>query len=713
MLLVLITVVSWLFLAVLGVAVIAWTPDRLRGALVPAAPLIGAVAIVITFHDLQLVTNAVVATAVVTAGAAISLVLAARRGRLRMPGPSLRAAAAASAAGIVPFLLVLSPLLGLRDARLIQPANNNDAIAYVAVTSWLEEHRVLDRPAVREDAPAYGYVRAHLRYGLRVGEEFAQAAVATVTGTDASRSWYVAMALWLLLMPGGWMAAGHFLGLSRGVSLAAGTAASFSSVLASQAFNQNSASVLGIAFAPLALGVVAARLEGDEAPAWFTGTCAAALVGTYTEFVPLVVPALLIVAVARPPREWVVVVRRAVPSLVVALAVAPLVWTNATRSLLVARTLTAEGRTSSFAGVPYSLVTTRFLGVSPLELDLRPWWAVILAAALVVGVAAAVTLPRHRRLFGGVVLSAVLLALYLEHVQGFLYGHHRAVVISQPLVIATAVVGLAMLGARLSRRSRSSSIATVAGVVLITSVYLWSNIDTTRWLAEFPVDQRTVDASFDEADEWADEYAKEDDGSDLMIATTDFFEQHWLSYLLRDHERVGLPFAFPDYNDVSPYALFDGLRRYALVTGEDWVIADDAAVIEENARFRLVDTNRGPVTIALATRGFHDAERRPGGVARWMADDGELFILRSPDAPPRIRLDMAVNGGLVPLHLVIRTDDAVLTEVTLKEQRTTVEVPLPDAPAIRLRIENDKPAGPVPGSTDVRPLSVYVLDVGV
>jgi hypothetical protein len=702
-----------------GLVPLSLLEHRQRALLLPALPTLGAVTLVVALHvPAPFLATRVGLILVVVA----SLTLLIARGRRtpwwRMRMPSWRLLVIAAVVGLAPLCVVVLPSVRAGSPRLVQPTSSNDAFSYVTVASWLTDHPALDRPVRDEDPPAWGYVTTHLRIGLRLGDGLLHAAVGATTGHDPATTWYTAMTVWVLLLPGSYLVAGRLLGLRVVTGLLAGLFVGLSAPLATQVFNQNSASVLGIALAPLAVALlVAATTDSDSCrpPPWLAGLAIAALVGTYTEYLPLIAPGLLLFYALRGPSRWKSTLSGLSAVLAWSLLFGPFIWFNAARSLLFTSGVAAGGPASAYLDVPAWTALSRFLGVSP-AIGAAPssLSAIILALALAAGVSAAVLLSPQRRLWFSLLLASGALVLALSTFHRFPYGQSRAVDISQPLWILAALAGfeaLVVVVVENRRLLRSAGTAGLAGLWLLSLIFVRANFRTASEVAfSDAVKVRSVDGDFFRAVAWL-ERVSGPSGTNGMVVESGYFPQLWMTYLTRQQQGMTFPFLYPDYLGVGSRS--DGkLRRYALVGRDVLLDADPNVVVGENKRFRYLDLAQGNAVMAVPTKNFYEGEPPTrAGAPRWMADDGELLVLRN-DVDAKLRLQGSSLGEVAPLTLeVILSGGVTLARSDVAAQTTELALDLPPQQTVRLTLHNLKPARAPERGGDTRSLSFFLRGV--
>jgi hypothetical protein len=566
-----------------------------RERLASATGVLGAAVLVVALHIPALVTGVRWGLVlVVAAGIALAFI---QRRRHRGRGDLLSRRAwgrlvLAAALGVLPLVVTLLPELRVGGPVVDQPTLNNDAFSYVTVSDWLRGHSALDQPDTKAGPPAYGYVAFHLDIGLRIGEELLQAANATVNRSDPLRTWFPTMAVWLWLLPGSVMAAAEVLGHDRRLGAVAGVVTGASAVVIGLAYNQNSASLLGIAMAPLVVALLAAVIEDAPLPRWLPAVMVAAFLGTYTEYAPLLAGTLAI-ALATRGRDATAALARLGRVGVVSVALAPLVYVNAVRSLL--HETDAASSSAFYLDNTRVQFANRFLGTASLPHLADPnLVGAIVAVACVAGLAAAVLLDRHRWLWGSLLGAWVALLLFLEHVHVFPYGHQRAVEITNPLVLFIAVLGWGAAIERAGRAEVSTRLAVAGGVVAL--LYVVANVQRSTEVARSDlVLERHVDPPLHDAAAWAADHGGPA-GQDVSVVVDDFFDQLWLAYLLRGEADTSYPTLHPDYFRTEAFVP-PGDRRYAVVQRGLPLVADPGVVVGGNERFVFLDLGRGAATV--------------------------------------------------------------------------------------------------------------------
>jgi len=640
----LVVVLAWTLLAVIGWLLLAPLSRERRDALLPAAPLFGAAFLVVVLHDLTLVLSVGTGVWLVAPLLVLLGVVATRRDPtwVRPSGAALRALGLTVACGAVPAFFALAPSLSTGDSGVIQPSPNNDAYYYVTVADWLQDHPATDVPDIEAtpeeggDPPSYTAAKAQLTQHLRIGQELTHAAVSTVLGVSPEETWYPLTALWVLLMPAAGVAAARFLRFHLVTGLLLGTAVSLSSLVFFQLAAQNSDSLLGIALVFLALGGVVRAVGRDPlAPPWLAGLSLTALVGTYTEFVPLIAPALVVAVLVRPRSDALRALRAAVPVLLFAVLCAPLVWVRAVRSLLFLGQIQSDNLPTAFAGAPLPAIVARFFGLTSIESEDAPVLLLLLVAVFVLtGVGAALALSGRRWFFATLLGVGLFLSIYMTTVRERPYTQQRIVQLLLPLVLLVVAVGWDRLwraaGARRAAGSgrrrrdhprRAQVVVAVLGVAGAALFAITNGVVDHRMRLSDQAELRHVGPEFEEAAGWVRDVGG-DDGEKASVLVGDFFSQLWITDALRGETGVASPSLFVSYQGQTSY--WDGKPRRWLLTDRSAIKrADDGVVVKQNDRFALLDLSQGRAVVAVPADEF---------------GQNSYILLRSDSAPETIRL---------------------------------------------------------------------------
>jgi hypothetical protein len=670
---VLLIAVAWMFLALLGAVVLTSVAPAARQALLPAAPLVGAAFLVVSLHATGLVLPVRWGLPVAGLVALALLVVGLRRGTARPFAD--RASLLWSLGGLlvaVPFTVIAAaPSLRLDDPGVISPASSNDAVWYVSVSRWLQDHSILDVPSIAaaptasvEGVPADGPAVSALVFPLRLGQELVQASLNTVTGSSALDTFSPWLAAWVLLIPGGCIAAAHLLGIGRRTGLAAGIAVAASALVVQQVYAQNAASVLAIAMVMPVLACVVAAVE-RRFPLLLAALMLSALVGTYTEYAPFVGPALVGAVLLRRHGLRDAVVRGA-GVVALAIVIAPLVWWRALGTFLGVRGGAADAWPTPFVVGTPRVTINRLVGAGPLSGGFEPSLvALALAAAVLAGMGLAVLLGPQRGMWIGLLAIGVPFLAYLS-IENLGYTQRRAVEIAVPLALFMSVAGWGALVRFLAARTRRAGAAderparlprvpllTTAGLLAVLLV--WSGVNVRSSLASddsVDLPNRHVDDAYAAALGWVQEYGGPE-GEAVSVLAPDFFAQHWIAITLADEEAVEYPAVRADYFRTESF-WSPGTDRFWLVGNGVEVDADEGVVVESNARFRLLDLERGVAVIAAPSQlnGWFPVVLPDGDTST--LGNAEVIVVRSPQAGADVVL--TVRAGVdSPLQVRIES----------------------------------------------------------
>lgn len=710
---------AWAVLALTGLALLLHLDGRQQCLVMPALPALGTMLGVVILHWPAMISD--VPTSLMVGFMVVGLVATVawrRGGRLVAGAKMLPLLGLALALGVVPFTVALLPAFEIGRPALVQPTPNNDAFAYVSLASWLRSNPALEAPDRGIDAPTFGYARVHLDSGLRIGEQLLQAGVAILNRRDAAATWYATLGAWVLMLPGAYWAAGRVLGMHPAAGAIGGLGAAASTALLGQVYQQNSAAVLGVVMAPLVVILFADAVRDEPAlPWWLSSVAMAALAGTYSEYLPVLAPGLALFIVARRPAAIATVIGRSARVLLTAVVMSPFIWYNVARSLVFEARITAPGFDSSFIHAPAWVIVNRVTGAAQLDGgQLSSKLGLLLALVLGMGMLVLVGY-RGRSILLCFALGCLAVILFLTFVHRFPYGQQRAVQITIPVLVLAVSAGYERLAGWSSdfwsQRRRMMAVASGGMVVLAATAFPLVNLRSSiQWHSRFELAGRHIDASMAEGAEWISAVGGRR-GEGAIVISSNYFEQLWMTYLLRHRPAVAWPFLYPDYMNIERYERWDGrLRRYVLVGRDDYVDVDSAAVIRQNHRFRLLDLTKGDALIGIPSAQWHGAEHAPAGVANWMSNSGQLMLVRTAGTPPRVRIRGAALQDLDPLEITVTgIGGETLGVFSIGSSETEVTVEIPDRPGVVLMLNNNKEARPPAGGSEPRKLSYYLMGV--
>ncbi|MFV0524239.1 MAG: hypothetical protein ACK5RL_07050 [Acidimicrobiales bacterium] len=720
-----VVVVQWLAAAAAGWAVLGLAGDGTRRRMGPAGPAVGLAALVaVGTLGASLASMRIVTPVVLVAVAAGVVARVVRRG-----APTWSEVTAVVAPLVLPALglVVLGLPLTATGAGTVMVTANNDAMFYVSAAEWAVDHRLTDppemgpTPTTSEDAPADASALFLAVNNLRIGDVVLAAAPGALGAGPLRHVWMPQMMGWLLIVPASLAGALAWLGGERRVQAATVAVGSVvlttSTVLAHQVWNQNSASVLGIVLAPMAIAGVWAWMDGtdDRGPAPLAALLLVGLLGSYLEFTPILGLAFLIVALARRPGRIPATVGRGVQLAALTVVIGPVAVLRTVRSLLFLSGVTSDGFSTQYRYEPVPVLVARYLGSAwPFETVARGWVTLGLSVVVLGGFLAVVVAHRSRFLWLGLAVGGAALAWYVTAVVGNDYSHQRTLEILQPLLLLAAVLGWMVVADRFDERTeaapgRPRSAATVAVTLAWTGVTLAAVTTTIRAIPPDDVlELRAVNASYDALDGWAARYGGAG-GADLTVVTSGYEATIWAADALRDHPDVDYPLTYLGYLWEDSFT-DDRVDRYVLVDRDTIVTDPDAVPIEANDRFRLYDTEATGPLVLVSPRRFAFTPTEHVGTDRWawLLREGELAVVRTTGAPRRVDLRVSAPEWMAPLDLRVDVEGARPETVVLETTPTDLVVDLDDDPVTLIDLDPGGWGRAAPDGSDDRPLAVRV-----
>ncbi|MFV0260762.1 MAG: hypothetical protein ACK5PP_20180 [Acidimicrobiales bacterium] len=719
----LVVMAQWLVAAAAGWTVLGLAGDATRRRMAPAGPAVGLAAQIAvgtlgaSLAPMRIVTPVVLA--LVVAGAAATTV------RHGAPGRSEITALVAPLILPALGLVVLAWPLAATGAGTVMVTANHDAMFYVSAAEWAVDHRISDVPDLdsapldSDDAPADASAYFVEVNSLRIGDVILVAAPAALGAEPIRHIWMPQMMGWLLVVPASLAGALAWLGGDRRVRRATVAVGSVvittSTVLAHQVWNQNSASVLGIVLAPMAIAGVWAWIDGvdDRGPAPLAALLLVGLLGSYLEFTPILGIAFVIVAAARRPGRIPAAVGRGLQLGALTAIIGPVVVLRTVRALLFLSGVTSSSFSTQYRYQPIPVLVARYLGPAwPFETAATGWITLAVAGVVIGGFVAVVVGHRSRVLWLGLAAGGVAVAWYVTTVIGNDYSHQRTVEIVQPLLLLAAVLGWMVVADRLDDRAEAESgrpraAATVVAGLAWTGVVMVAVTTTIRAIPPPDLlELRAVNASYDVLDDWAMTYGGPD-GQDLTVVTSGYEATIWAADALRDYADVDYPITYLGYLWEDSFT--DGrVDRYVLVDRDTIVTAPDAVPVEANDRFRLYDTDAtGPIVFISPRRfAFAPTEHLDGEHWAWLLRSGEVAVVRTTGAPDQVDLRLSAPYWMVPLELRVEVEGGRAETVVLGDAPTDLPVELDDDPVTLIALEPGQPARPTPDGSDSRALAV-------
>ncbi|TFD71226.1 hypothetical protein [Cryobacterium gelidum] len=613
---------SILILSVLGFAVLVHLRQELRVVLVPAVPLIGAAYLVVVLHLTGLFLPVRVGIWVAVGVAIAGMLLQFWRGRIAFVDwfSALPNLVSVSVVGLLGALLAWLPSLLAGSSLPMQATESNDAFYYVSVSRWALDHAITALPDIGispltgADSPAFGPAYESVHYSLRVGQEVLQAGLGVLTTVPIVNGFSPLLGVWVFLISGGAWTLGAAFGISRVARLVMGgmLVASFS--VQSQVLQQNADSLLGISFLPLVVGLVSMVVrptpDHPRPPLWLPGLALAAILGTYSEYLPLLGVTLASLTLIGPLGGLRSALFRAGGLIGLSIAMGPLIWFKTVSSLLFIGALTADGNGQ---GATVSAIARQitepwrpFLSVVwPAKLSFLA--IAVLAVFVVVGLVAALATLFFRRTrpyaVGGLVLASGIV-LFIGS-RGNEYITRRAADMLSPLLIIAVVLGASAVIQAIGReRRRTIRRALTIGVLALSvggigsSSYL-----TARMIIHERKDDRVVSPQVAEAATWVTRADGHENGNDVTAAVATMYDQLWLSDALAgapDVSYVNLRGDLGYRGNLKLTSYWDGeLDPYVLVGPGSYFAAGNHSVVEEDGIFSLLDLSSGPTTVVV------------------------------------------------------------------------------------------------------------------
>jgi hypothetical protein len=618
----LVTAVQFAIVTVVGMAVLALVPSQRARGLLPAVPLLG-VAYLVTSLSLASFLLPVRVAVWITVPAILiaATVVSVRRKGVRIPAPrEWWSFAAVSAVGAGAAIIAIMPSIYSRSALVVQPTASNDAFFYVQVARWLLDHPLSQLPAIGfspasgADAPAFGPAYDSLNQGLRVGQGLVRAATSALTGIDPVYGFSPVLGVWVLLIPAGAWLLGRAVAMPAAGRILLGAVVASSYSLTMQVLNQNGDSVLGVSLLLAAIGLIASAMnnEDDRPPYWLAALALTALAGTYTEFGPFAGAAVLGILLFRPRKSYVSALRALGIVVAIALAIGPVIWFRAVKSLFFVGGL-ATGGGSAVTSV--SDLAVAFLGPYAVIWNgsdsanygfVATASVVVLVLAVVAGVVLACADAKTRGFAVGVIAGAVIAVVVI--LRSVDYIGDRAVDMLTPLLLAAAVMGWWTVPLRLqlrrstgNRRRILAGAVAVAACVAIITVGVAASVRTVNGLAPY----RSVSPAYAEAVGCAISYAGPG-GSKVTVATSTLFEQLWLSDSLAEDADAAYPNLRGDLGyraNLSLTSFWDGeLDPYLLIGPGAFVADTQASELCSFGQFRVLDMQHNAVVAVPMVR---------------------------------------------------------------------------------------------------------------
>lgn len=600
-----------------GSAVLAWVPGSGR-SLLPASPL-GLAALVLWLSWIGLVVppGSVHALALTVAALAGGLVLTwvRRHDRLLASARELRWWGAGFGTGvlvIVPFLVVIERF---GSARFVHLSSNHDGFFFVAIPEWLRTHTTFGGAGALSNGAPLGTPLLGSTWDVfwsgswRVGSDSLAALVSRGSSVDPLDLWFPLTLVYLVVLV---MAVGALcreFGLGLGSSVLAMAVVGTSASALDHVADQHTPALLGLALLLVLVAELARGTEGDDdgASPIVVALALGGVAAVYSEVLTLaLIPLVALVSVP----WW---RRRSIDLRWVLRAAA---WSVLLGGAAVARMLIGLARGNAPDGYESAYAATRGPGSILRALarggDAAPAIAqgsasrvaiVAFAAVALVGLAAVCAVGPVRRWWIALVLSAVLWWALLGQVERSGYPQERLVEWAVPLLLVGAVMGWREVGHRVSDSARlaacSPRVRAVAGAsVLVLACLVLAAPGAVRAVRIGESFGRWIDDEFLQAETWL--AGRDPLGEDSVVLASEYLHNLWTPYVLRTLPEVAYVGIYPDYFALDHFGPMSG-RRWLLLDAAavDGAQLDDAAIVERNGRFVLVDLSLAPATVEV------------------------------------------------------------------------------------------------------------------
>lgn len=479
-----------LILAAFGLAVLAPVRPEVRAKLLPAAPALGAalIAVLSNWTARWLSIRDALPLLVVAAACLVGMGWRLGRRPLAIPRTALVGALVGIGASLGGFALAAAPAVHVADTNAVAPSYSVDEFYFAGVTTWMVDHPLLPGPVMRDamtgnDTPGVSPAADDVHYRLRFGQSAVAAALSVLVGTAPVATVSSLSLCYLLLLGAAAFAAATYLGLRRRWAAVAACCVTSCFFVVSQPLEGKNDGLLGVSLALVAL-VLSVGAVTDRGGSWPLVLVGAGLVATYSEFMLLLAPTLLMFALVAPRgsrlhRLNVVSGRWAASALLV-----PWAWTWLAESFKISTRFT-DGPTPFVGRSGLSLLAAYAgIGASPTA---SVWVLLLLglAALLVLGALFAglvVAYSRHDVRALPATFAVVVLVLEARAVMsGSGNLQYRVMQLGLPLLIFFAVVGWSVLwrrSARAAARVRRDSRALRAAGASACVVFVLGNLIT-------------------------------------------------------------------------------------------------------------------------------------------------------------------------------------------------------------------------------------------
>lgn len=299
-----------LVLSVVGLCVLSALPaGSRRDQLIVVSPLLGAALIAVVTNWSCRWLSAPQSVPLVLAVTALPLVWGVRLGRVRSLAclSTLRSLAVGPALAAAGLCVAAVPVMIAGDINPVAASYNVDQLYFAGVSTWLMDNPLLPGPVITDSwvgdsvpssAPAADTVYLKLRFG--------QSAISAVlSGLLAQSPFQVVTSMslvWLVTVAASAFFLAQTLGADRRVAAVAGVVVTSSFFVVTQALEGKNDGLLGVSLALAVLALCYVEMH-DNKVGWPLVLVAAGLVASYSEYLLLLVPILLLLAVLGPREQ--------------------------------------------------------------------------------------------------------------------------------------------------------------------------------------------------------------------------------------------------------------------------------------------------------------------------------------------------------------------------------------------------------------------------
>ena len=613
-------------LSIIGLLVVALAPAREASQNAIAAPIIGVVAVSLFHAAVGAIFPTRVSTVILIAAVLAGFVRVARSRRSEFADAltRLRGAPLLLAMGL-PALIFGSAVFADGPA-LVRTGQTFDVYAFVAAADWVDNHRYTDLPIASEDPPGDLYAAGHLAADLRLGNEQTITSLAFLLGgLDEMQLMQAVQGLWIILLALGAGTLALSLGTGHRRAAVVAMVIPLSPLLIAQLFDQNVASLLGIAAGLCTVGAVHLSLvRPSRANGLIAGFFLAGLAAIYSELLILVLPVVTILFL------WTLTAAKSrldcwrwLTGAVTATVVVGLVpWYRTVLSMSghASRGRDIPGYLSPFDPTHSSVATVaaRVIGEHGyFEGNGISSVGIALIVLMLIGIVAALLTPASRKAALAVVVAWVAVVFLLTARSGLQYPQFRAIEFTTPFLLTISVIGLMLLTSHISwpLLGEGALFAVSLAVVLLWAETLASlNSRADDFRTSVPLD------GVAQAESWIESVGAEN----VLIIESEVEHQLALIHNLKDHPGIAYAALEPSYVGKPSESHWNGERRsYLLVGRSELRSSDTASPVESNQLFEFYRST----DLDLSILAFTAMRATASGIAISAAQTGDRYYL--------------------------------------------------------------------------------------